>query len=172
MRAFIRWVLFCLLCYCLIKSFLALWRLPLLWLSVVQFPPCSHYFVLSEFKEVELGYCVNLLAVNYQLVWGLLTTIGWLSYFPFYFLIVWWEIYLIDVIFVFIFLQSRESCAAAKGLFIGHCWTPVDLQTQLLPYLAIINIPLKNPGKNQNDLIFCSTSQSINPLGYKHCALR
>ncbi|XP_072028726.1 cell cycle checkpoint protein RAD17-like [Amphiura filiformis] len=46
-----------------------------------------------------------------------------------------------------VFRKYRESCAGAKGLFVGHCWTPVDLQTQLLPYLAIINIPLKNPGQ-------------------------
>eukprot|EP00057_Strongylocentrotus_purpuratus_P032272 XP_787106.3 PREDICTED: cell cycle checkpoint protein RAD17 isoform X1 [Strongylocentrotus purpuratus] len=43
--------------------------------------------------------------------------------------------------------KYRESCAAAKGLFVGHCWTPLDLQTQLLPYLALINVPLKNPGQ-------------------------
>ncbi|XP_054764183.2 cell cycle checkpoint protein RAD17-like [Lytechinus pictus] len=43
--------------------------------------------------------------------------------------------------------KYRESCTAAKGLFIGHCWTPLDLQTQLLPYLALINVPLKNPGQ-------------------------
>ncbi|XP_071800294.1 cell cycle checkpoint protein RAD17-like isoform X1 [Asterias amurensis] len=43
--------------------------------------------------------------------------------------------------------KYREGCLSAKGLFVGQCWTPVELQTQLLPYLAIISVPLKNPGQ-------------------------
>ena len=28
----------------------------------------------------------------------------------------------------------------------AHLWTPVELQTEILPYLAVVNAPLRNPG--------------------------
>ncbi|XP_077981912.1 cell cycle checkpoint protein RAD17-like [Glandiceps talaboti] len=43
--------------------------------------------------------------------------------------------------------KYRDGALTAKHLFSGHCWTPTDLQTQLLPYLALINVPLNNPGQ-------------------------
>ncbi|XP_071481845.1 cell cycle checkpoint protein RAD17-like [Diadema antillarum] len=43
--------------------------------------------------------------------------------------------------------KYQERCAVARSLFVGHSWTPHDLQTQLLPYLALTNTPLKNPGQ-------------------------
>ncbi|XP_033098334.1 cell cycle checkpoint protein RAD17-like, partial [Anneissia japonica] len=43
--------------------------------------------------------------------------------------------------------QCRENTLSAKALFIGHCWTPVALHTQLLPYLSRINSPLNNKGQ-------------------------
>ncbi|XP_033109305.1 cell cycle checkpoint protein RAD17-like [Anneissia japonica] len=43
--------------------------------------------------------------------------------------------------------QCRENTLSAKALFIGHCWTPVALHTQLLPYLSRIKSPLNNKGQ-------------------------
>ena len=43
--------------------------------------------------------------------------------------------------------QYKDNCVVAKDLFAGHCWTPVELQTQLVPYLAQISVPLDNPGR-------------------------
>lgn len=43
--------------------------------------------------------------------------------------------------------KYRDRCATAKALFVGDCWTPVDLQTQILPYLAVSNVPLRNPAQ-------------------------
>ena len=31
-------------------------------------------------------------------------------------------------------------------MFTAHLWTPVELQTEILPYLAVVNAPLRNPG--------------------------
>ena len=33
-----------------------------------------------------------------------------------------------------------ESTSAA------HLWTPVELQTEIIPHLALVNVPLRNPG--------------------------
>uniref|UniRef100_A0A8D0ZRQ5 Cell cycle checkpoint protein RAD17 n=2 Tax=Sus scrofa TaxID=9823 RepID=A0A8D0ZRQ5_PIG len=38
----------------------------------------------------------------------------------------------------------RENCLAAKALFSDFCLSPVCLQTQLLPYLALLTIPMRN----------------------------
>ncbi|XP_070564526.1 cell cycle checkpoint protein RAD17-like [Ptychodera flava] len=43
--------------------------------------------------------------------------------------------------------KYRNGALTARHLFSGHCWTPVDLQTQLLPFLALINVPLNSPGQ-------------------------
>ncbi|XP_038068442.1 cell cycle checkpoint protein RAD17-like [Patiria miniata] len=59
--------------------------------------------------------------------------------------------------------KYNESCAGAKGLFVGHCWTPVELQTQLLPYLAVISVPLENPG--QINFLQEITRFTSNPFG-------
>ncbi|XP_064792719.1 cell cycle checkpoint protein RAD17 isoform X2 [Oncorhynchus masou masou] len=42
--------------------------------------------------------------------------------------------------------KYRENCQAAQSLFISFCLTPVSLQTELLPYLAQLSNPLRNPG--------------------------
>ncbi|KAF7649947.1 hypothetical protein LDENG_00133540 [Lucifuga dentata] len=40
--------------------------------------------------------------------------------------------------------KHRENCLAAQTLFTSFCLTPVSLQTQLLPYLAKLNNPMRN----------------------------
>lgn len=47
--------------------------------------------------------------------------------------------------------QYIENSSSAKSLFLhlgssthSHLWMPIDLQTEILPYMAIINIPLRN----------------------------
>lgn len=40
--------------------------------------------------------------------------------------------------------KYRENCLAAKALFSDFCLSPVCLQTQLLPYLALLTIPMRN----------------------------
>ncbi|CAI8034286.1 Cell cycle checkpoint protein RAD17 [Geodia barretti] len=46
----------------------------------------------------------------------------------------------------------RDKCQTAKRLFLhlgqsphAHLWTPVELQTEILPHLALTNMPLRNP---------------------------
>ena len=34
--------------------------------------------------------------------------------------------------------QARSNCQAVKDLFKGQCWTPIELQTNLIPYAALI----------------------------------
>lgn len=43
--------------------------------------------------------------------------------------------------------KYRENCQAAQSLFINFCLTPVDLQTELVPYLAKLNNPMRNPAQ-------------------------
>ncbi|KAJ8285536.1 hypothetical protein GJAV_G00027940 [Gymnothorax javanicus] len=40
--------------------------------------------------------------------------------------------------------QYRENCQAAQCLFNSYCLTPISLQTELLPYLAKLNNPMRN----------------------------
>ncbi|XP_073322989.1 cell cycle checkpoint protein RAD17 isoform X2 [Pagrus major] len=40
--------------------------------------------------------------------------------------------------------NHRENCLAAQSLFRSFCLTPVSLQTELLPYLAKLNNPMRN----------------------------
>lgn len=40
--------------------------------------------------------------------------------------------------------NHRENCLAAQFLFRSFCLTPVSLQTELLPYLAKLNNPMRN----------------------------
>lgn len=42
--------------------------------------------------------------------------------------------------------QYQDRCATSKALFIGEGCTPVDLQTQVIPFLALANVPLHDPG--------------------------
>ncbi|XP_043919818.1 cell cycle checkpoint protein RAD17 [Protopterus annectens] len=43
--------------------------------------------------------------------------------------------------------KYRENCLAAKCLFSNFCLPPVCLQTQLLPYLALLTSPMQNPAQ-------------------------
>ncbi|KAJ7993760.1 hypothetical protein DPEC_G00258030 [Dallia pectoralis] len=43
--------------------------------------------------------------------------------------------------------KYRENSLAAQSLFISFCMTPVSLQTELLPYLAQLSNPLRNPAQ-------------------------
>ncbi|XP_034397627.1 cell cycle checkpoint protein RAD17 [Cyclopterus lumpus] len=43
--------------------------------------------------------------------------------------------------------KHRENCLAAQSLFRGFCLTPVSLQTELLPYLAKLSNPMRNPAQ-------------------------
>ncbi|XP_048662021.1 cell cycle checkpoint protein RAD17 isoform X4 [Marmota marmota marmota] len=43
-----------------------------------------------------------------------------------------------------IFKKYRENCMAAKALFSDFCLPALCLQTQLLPYLALLTIPMRN----------------------------
>ncbi|KAM6954505.1 cell cycle checkpoint protein RAD17, partial [Aplochiton taeniatus] len=40
--------------------------------------------------------------------------------------------------------KYRENCLVAQSLFTNFCVTPVSLQTELLPYLALLTNPLRN----------------------------
>ncbi|GAB1298507.1 Cell cycle checkpoint protein RAD17 [Apodemus speciosus] len=40
----------------------------------------------------------------------------------------------------------RENCLAARALFLDFCLPALCLQTQLLPYLALLTIPMRNKG--------------------------
>lgn len=44
-------------------------------------------------------------------------------------------------------LQYQENCLAAKSLFSSFCLPPECLQTELLPYLAMLTNPMRNQGK-------------------------
>ncbi|KAL2091972.1 hypothetical protein ACEWY4_011770 [Coilia grayii] len=43
--------------------------------------------------------------------------------------------------------KYRENCQAAQSLFISFCLPPVGLQTELVPYLAKLNNPMRNPAQ-------------------------
>ncbi|XP_055968478.1 cell cycle checkpoint protein RAD17 [Sorex fumeus] len=43
--------------------------------------------------------------------------------------------------------KYRENCLAAKALFSDFCLPSLCLQTQLLPYLALLTIPMRNQGQ-------------------------
>ncbi|XP_074493677.1 cell cycle checkpoint protein RAD17 isoform X1 [Sebastes fasciatus] len=43
--------------------------------------------------------------------------------------------------------KHRENCLAAQFLFRSFCLTPVSLQTELLPYLAKLTNPMRNPAQ-------------------------
>nr|XP_028604147.1 cell cycle checkpoint protein RAD17 isoform X4 [Podarcis muralis] len=43
--------------------------------------------------------------------------------------------------------KFQENCIAAKSLFSSFCLPPVCLQTQLLPYLAMLTNPMRNPAQ-------------------------
>lgn len=40
--------------------------------------------------------------------------------------------------------RHRENCLAAQSLFLSFCLPPVSLQTELLPYLALLSSPMRN----------------------------
>ncbi|MBN3311178.1 RAD17 protein, partial [Amia calva] len=42
--------------------------------------------------------------------------------------------------------KYRENCQAAQSLFVSFCLSPVSLQTELLPYLALLSNPMRNQG--------------------------
>uniref|UniRef100_A0A8C4Z2J7 RAD17 checkpoint clamp loader component n=1 Tax=Gadus morhua TaxID=8049 RepID=A0A8C4Z2J7_GADMO len=44
--------------------------------------------------------------------------------------------------------KHRENCQAAQSLFINFCLTPTILQVELLPYLAKLSNPMRNPVDN------------------------
>lgn len=52
------------------------------------------------------------------------------------------------LILSFALIQYRENCLAAKALFSDFCLPALCLQTQLLPYLALLTIPMRNQGNN------------------------
>lgn len=52
------------------------------------------------------------------------------------------------LILSFASIQYRENCLAAKALFSDFCLPSLCLQTQLLPYLALLTIPMRNQGNN------------------------
>ncbi|XP_077792397.1 cell cycle checkpoint protein RAD17 isoform X4 [Podarcis muralis] len=43
--------------------------------------------------------------------------------------------------------KFQENCIAAKSLFSSFCLPPLCLQTQLLPYLAMLTNPMRNPAQ-------------------------
>ncbi|XP_047585541.1 cell cycle checkpoint protein RAD17 isoform X3 [Lutra lutra] len=43
--------------------------------------------------------------------------------------------------------KYRENCLTAKALFSDFCLPALCLQTQLLPYLALLTIPMRNPAQ-------------------------
>lgn len=43
--------------------------------------------------------------------------------------------------------KYRGNCQAAQSLFRSFCLTPVSLQTELLPYLAKLSNPMRNPAQ-------------------------
>ncbi|XP_028851643.1 cell cycle checkpoint protein RAD17 isoform X2 [Denticeps clupeoides] len=43
--------------------------------------------------------------------------------------------------------KHKENCHAAQSLFISFCLNPVSLQTELLPYLAKLSNPMRNPAQ-------------------------
>ncbi|KAM8961738.1 cell cycle checkpoint protein RAD17 [Pelodytes ibericus] len=43
-----------------------------------------------------------------------------------------------------VFKKHQENCLAARSLFSSFCSSPLCLQTQLLPYLAMLSNPLRN----------------------------
>ncbi|XP_048959570.1 cell cycle checkpoint protein RAD17 isoform X2 [Canis lupus baileyi] len=43
--------------------------------------------------------------------------------------------------------KYRENCLAAKALFSDFCLPALCLQTQLLPYLVLLTIPMRNPAQ-------------------------
>ncbi|XP_071840291.1 cell cycle checkpoint protein RAD17-like isoform X2 [Apostichopus japonicus] len=43
--------------------------------------------------------------------------------------------------------KYQDRCATSKALFIGEGCTPVDLQTQVIPFLALANVPLHDPAQ-------------------------
>ena len=51
---------------------------------------------------------------------------------------------------LFFSLQYRENCLAAKALFSDFCLPALCLQTQLLPYLTLLTIPMRNQGNNMD----------------------
>ncbi|KAJ8781952.1 hypothetical protein J1605_010700 [Eschrichtius robustus] len=53
--------------------------------------------------------------------------------------------------------KYRENCLAAKALFSDFCLPALCLQTQLLPYLALLTIPMRNQGHMSVVLIFKSS---------------
>ncbi|CAM4556358.1 unnamed protein product [Lepidochelys olivacea] len=43
--------------------------------------------------------------------------------------------------------KYQENCLAAKSLFSSFCLSPLCLQTQLLPFLAMLTNPMRNPAQ-------------------------
>ncbi|OCU02360.1 hypothetical protein XELAEV_18008122mg [Xenopus laevis] len=43
--------------------------------------------------------------------------------------------------------KHQENCLAARSLFSTFCSTPLGLQTQVVPYLAMLTNPLRNPSQ-------------------------
>lgn len=54
--------------------------------------------------------------------------------------------HLLHLLLFLVLLQYQDRCATSKALFIGEGCTPVDLQTQVIPFLALANVPLHDPG--------------------------
>ncbi|XP_048451136.1 cell cycle checkpoint protein RAD17 isoform X4 [Rhincodon typus] len=52
--------------------------------------------------------------------------------------------YLSDADFLTVDWNYKENCLAAKGFFSNFCLAPYCIQTQLLPYLALLTNPMRN----------------------------
>ncbi|XP_055487216.1 cell cycle checkpoint protein RAD17 isoform X1 [Leucoraja erinacea] len=61
--------------------------------------------------------------------------------------------------------KYRENCLAARGFFSNFCLGPLCLQTELLPYLAL----LTNPMRNQAQINFI---QDVGRFPFKRCTTR
>ncbi|OWF38083.1 cell cycle checkpoint protein RAD17-like [Mizuhopecten yessoensis] len=55
--------------------------------------------------------------------------------------------------------QARDSCESARCLFKEYAWTPEILQTEILPYLSVINTTLHQPGQASFLQEFCRFSK-------------
>ena len=55
----------------------------------------------------------------------------------------------------------------------AHLWTPVELQTEILPHLALSNVPVRNPGTGEYcHLCGLDTLGHKNSLPYIHVHVR
>ena len=50
---------------------------------------------------------------------------------------------------IYMYIYALVNCILLISnikFLLAHLWMPIDLQTEILPYMAIINIPLRNWG--------------------------